>query len=111
MDEILTKKYDHGTPQGGVDADGNPYSGPCNIDDNGQVRAVFDDVDDYNDLTESPASAVASISGYNDFDVAISVTCAGADVGLANANAKRIDITITDPGDQSFGFSAYRVNF
>ncbi len=108
MDEILTKKYDHDTKQGGAPK----YIGGCNIDNNGQSRATYDDVDDYDSIgNEAPATANGLIAGYNGFLVSVAVTCAGGEVGLASAEAKRIDLTISAPGNQSFLFSAYRANF
>ena len=111
MDEILTKKFDELTPQGGVPK----YTGACNIGpDGGETRGTFDDVDDYNGLIDGPpATPLAVLSGYRGFSVAVSVTCAGGDlgVGLATGDAKRIDVTVNAPGGQAFLFSAYRANF
>lgn len=109
MDEILTQRYDDNTPQGGTPA----YSGGCNIGaEPGENRSTFDDVDDYHNLTDSPpASLQGVLAGYNGFSVAVMVACAGGQVDLAPANAKRIDLTITAPGGQDFAFSAYRANF
>lgn len=110
MDEIIAKKYDDATPQGGQP----PYSGPCNIDVEGETRATFDDVDDYGGLTDTPpANAQGPLVGYNGFTVVVEVSCAGSDpgIGLPSSEAKRIDLTITDPGGQSYVFAAYRTNF
>jgi MSHA pilin protein MshD len=45
----------------------------------------------------------------------VAVACAGSEVGVAvevaNEDAKRIDITITDPSGQDWRFTAYRGNF
>ncbi|MCM0610898.1 prepilin-type N-terminal cleavage/methylation domain-containing protein [Marinobacter sediminum] len=109
MDEILTRKYDEQTPQGGVPR----YSGGCSIGaDGSEDRASFDDVDDYDGLNDSPpASALASLTGYTGFSVAVTVTCSGGDVGLPVSQAKRIDLLISAPDNRSFVFSAYRANF
>lgn len=109
MDEILTKKYDNNTPQGGTPK----YSGSCNIGaEAGENRGNFDDVDDYNGLTDSPPrSAESVLNGYSGFLVSVTVACAGADVGLPTSQAKRIELNIQAPGDQSFIMSAYRANF
>lgn len=111
IDEIITKKYDDATPQGGEPK----YSGACNIGaESGENRSNFDDVDDYNGLTDDPPSnAQGPLSGYDDFVVNVSVSCAGDDpgVGLPASEAKRIDLTITIPGGNDFVFSAYRANF
>lgn len=110
MDEILTQKYDDQTPQGGVPR----YSGACNIgtDIGEATRSEFDDVDDYHNLSGSPATVTgAPLSGYSGFTVSVTVSCAGSEVGLPAPEAKRIELSILAPGNQSFVFSAYRANF
>jgi MSHA pilin protein MshD len=109
MDEILTQKYDDQTPQGGVPR----YSGGCTIGaETGETRSTFDDVDDYHELNGSPSTATgAPLSGYSGFSITVSVVCAGDEVGLPTSEAKRIDLEVIAPGDQSFVFSAYRANF
>jgi MSHA pilin protein MshD len=113
MDEIITRKYDESVPQGGMPK----YSGGCNIGaEPGEERGTYDDVDDYNDLTDSPPKNARDndgevLDGYAGFSVSVSVVCAGADVGLPGSEAKRVDLTVLAPGGQSFSFSAYRANF
>tara|TARA_R100000322_G_scaffold60230_1_gene37083 strand:+ start:193 stop:699 length:507 start_codon:yes stop_codon:yes gene_type:complete len=108
MDEILAKKYDDATPQGGTPK----YSGSCSIGPNGEDRASFDDVDDYHNPDVSPpANAEGVLSRYQGFSVSISVSCAGADLGLAASEAKRVDLSISTPNGQTLVFTAYRVNF
>ena len=109
VDEILAKKYDEQTPQGGVPR----YTGTCNIGPDGtEVRGSFDDVDDYDGVSDTPpASASGGITGYRGFSVDVSVACAGGDVGLPSSEAKRIDVVISAPDNQRFAFSAYRANF
>lgn len=109
MDEIITQKYDDQTPPGGVPR----YTGSCSIGpEGGETRGTFDDVDDYDGLNDSPpASAVSGVSGYDGFSVLVDVLCAGGEVGLPVSQAKRIDLTISVPGNQQFVFSAYRANF
>ena len=111
MDEIISKKYDENTPQGGQPK----YTGACNIGDDGaETRATYDDVDDYNEINaEAPRSAVGSLNGYTGFAVTVTVQCAGDDpgVGLPASEAKRIDLTIVIPGGDNFVFTAYKANF
>ncbi len=110
MDEIITRKYDHNAPQGGVPR----YSGGCNIDTEEGLRnrALFNDVDDYNGLADSPPEgAQGELDGYDGFTVKVAVKCAGADVKLPPSQAKRVDLTITAPGGQNFSFTAYKANF
>ena len=47
---------------------------------------------------------------YAGFSVSISVTNAGADLGVPAADAKRIVITVTDPRGATYVFSAYRTD-
>ena len=109
MDEILTQKYDDQTPQGGFPK----FSGACSIGPEGsEGRATFVDVDDYDGLTGAPSTATGSaLIGYSGFSISITVTCAGTEVGLPADEAKRIDLDITAPGNQTFSFTAYRANF
>ncbi|PSF05544.1 MSHA biogenesis protein MshD [Marinobacter fuscus] len=109
MDEILTRKYDHQVPAGGVPK----YTGACTIGkEAGEVRASFDDVDDYHSLNGPPTAVDGTgLPGYQGFSVAVTVACAGADLGLAERDAKRIDLDIRDPSGGRYAFSAYRANF
>lgn len=111
MDEILAKRFAEGSPVGG----GQTAAPDCgNLGpDGGESRNDFDDVDDYDGLDNTPTSSEEiALSGYGEFNVSISVACAGSEVGLAADNlAKRIDILITDPSGNDYQFSAYRGNF
>lgn len=109
MDEILSRRYDDATPQGGVPA----YAGACTIGPDGsEARADYDDVDDYDGIDESPpANATGNLSGYNGFRVVVDVACAGDDVGLATDQAKRVTVSVNPPGASPFVFTAYRTNF
>ncbi|GHD48976.1 MSHA pilin protein MshD [Marinobacter persicus] len=110
MDEIITRKYDHDAPQGGVPR----YNGDCNIatEEGAGNRALFNDVDDYDGLEDSPpADARGTLDGYNSFTVEVEVNCDADGVDLLAGQAKRIDLTITAPGDQTFSFTAYKANF
>lgn len=106
LDEILTKKYDEDTPEGGVPV----YPGACRVGvDDSESRGAFDDVDDYDNLGEPPSNILNSSAGYSGFTVSVAVTCAGAEIGVPDA--KRIDVTIAPPSGQDFLFTAYRVNY
>lgn len=109
LDEILSKKYDQATPVGGV-----PKASGCSITPESD-RADYDDVDDYHGVDDRPPeNGEGNPLGaeYSNFRVAVSVQCAGTEVGLtSNDDAKRIDVTVTDPTGQNYRFSAYRANF
>ena len=113
MDEILARRFAEASPNGGgavasAEADCGSV-GP----EGAESRETFDDVDDYNNLQDSPPEngEAQQLAGYSGFEVAITVSCAGSDVGLSGSEVKRIDITITDPSRQGYVFSAYRGNF
>lgn len=109
MDEVLSRKYDDNTPPGGV-----PKHTGCTINTEESQREDYDDVDDYNAISgATPANAEGDSLGteYSGFLVSISVACAGGEVGLPGDEAKRIDITITDPSANNYVFTAYRANY
>lgn len=111
MDEILSRRYDEDTPVGGVPR----QTMSCDIATEETDRADYDDVDDYNAISGGApenAEGTALIADYANFQVAISVKCAGNEMGLpADDNAKRIDLTVTDPSGNTYDFSAYRANY
>ncbi|GAA0850964.1 hypothetical protein GCM10009113_33570 [Marinobacter szutsaonensis] len=112
MDEILTRYYDESTPVGG----GKVASGDVDCataGPDGETRSAFDDADDYDGLADSPPQDGEGndLSGYGSFSVSVTVACAGSEVGVANEDAKRVDITVTDPSGQNWLFTAYRANF
>jgi len=125
MDEILSKRYDENTPDGGVP----PCSAltiPCSTTlgpDAGETRPDYDDVDDYNaycgaGVTVTGADGVA-LSNYSSFRMSICVTYDTTYTGVAQS-AKRITVTVL-PGTPTSGppavtpppliFTAYRMNF
>jgi MSHA pilin protein MshD len=106
MDEILAKPYDDREPSG------ERYDGTCEIRNLDRPRGSFRQVDDYDDLDESPSEYWDSgddESGYRQFKVKVTVVCDDSlDVDLT---PKRIDITILDPSQNKYVFGAYRGNF
>jgi len=109
MDEILSRKYDDNTPVGGV-----PKQPGCTINTEEANRADYDDVDDYNAISDAApqnAEGTPLTADYSGFRVSIIVQCAGGEVGLPPADAKRVDLTVTDPGGQGYSFSVYRANY
>lgn len=111
MDEILSRRYDEDTPVGGV-----PREMGCTIatEETGG-RETYDDVDDYDEIVDAaPANAEGTslVADYDNFRVSISVSCAGNEVDLVNNDdAKRIDLTVTDPSGNDYLFSVYRANY
>ena len=112
LDEILSKKYDNDTPLGGVPATTSISCGSLGPE-SGEIRAEFDDVDDYNSLSDNPPKLVTNndMTGYAGYTVQVTVICAGDDVSVSNDNAKLITVTVTSPNNTTMPFSAYRGNF
>ena len=94
MEEILTKNFT---------ADGVEAS-----------RDLYDDVMDYNGLTDSPprdqnGTAIAALAGYS---VNVQVTTEALnDITLASGNAVRAQVTVTMPTGGSVVVSGYRTNY
>ncbi|MCD8523439.1 MAG: type II secretion system GspH family protein [Saccharospirillaceae bacterium] len=108
LDEILARQFDENTGPAGVP----PYNGVCRITDDGESRAQYDDVDDYNGINaEDPALMDQSLAGlYNGYRVSIEVHCDNS-LGIHAEGAKRIDLTITAPDGRVSRFNAYKGNF
>jgi MSHA pilin protein MshD len=119
LDEILSKAYDHSTPLGGIPFVTTPACTGLGPDAGETSRADFNDVDDYDGLTESPPVSLDGTldSSYASYSVSIAVACAGTDVsalnatGVSNAQAKKISVTITAPNQSPITFAVYRGNF
>jgi len=118
LDEILAKRFDETSGQGGLprcDSTDNAAQVCSNTmgNEEGNSRLLFDDVDDYNNLNNSPpiTASGTTLSNYDSYRVQIAVTYAGGDLGLANRGAKRITVTVTTPLGTTIPVSAYRVNF
>ena len=125
LEEILGKRFDENSPLGNSQRCNSPSQPACSITmgiDAGEsapvgVTNIFDDVDDYNSLTQTlnaqPHDQSGNVrSGYEDFHVWITVVYAGSEIGLPNnTDAKRIDVTIIDPRSNQYLFTAYKTNF
>ena len=118
LDEILAKRFDEFSGQGGIprcDSTDNAAQTCSNSmgNEEGGNRQLFDDVDDFNNLDNSPPinATGSALPIYSDYRVQVSVNYAGGDIGLANRGAKRITINVTTPLGNTIPVSAYRVNF
>lgn len=113
LDEILGQPFDRETPEGGIP----PYTGACRVTGgDADDRDTFRSVDQYDGLVFNPpelASGVIS-EGYEGYSVSISVSCVDTTVELGDGDiqqAKRIEVSISSPINQTAVFSAYRGNF
>jgi MSHA pilin protein MshD len=113
MDEILSKRYDELTPEGGI-----PPCSPCSVSlgADGEGRASFDDVDDYNAYCASSVPVRDAnnnvIPNYDSYSMRICVSYDGSyNGGSTGEGAKRITVTITPASNVPIVFTAYRANF
>jgi len=110
ISEIMGRRYDENSPLGGVPPCGAPSAAACSTSFNdGESRANYDDVDDYDGLDELPqrvdgSGGVEARGGYENFRVAVSVS-------QATSTAKRITVTVTQPNSESIDFTVYKTNF
>ena len=76
------------------------------------TRANFDDVRDYNGLTDVGARDQANnlIAGLNDYTVSVTVVNDGLN-GIAAADSLRIDLTVSHAMIDDILLSGYRVNY
>lgn len=121
MDEIFSKRFDENSGQGGTPRCGSSDVGQvaCTVSSSfgseaGEIRSTLDDVDDFHGLNENPPldSLGNTRNGYDNYAVQITVSYSGNELsGIANNDAKRIEIITTTPKGDSYTFSAYRVNF
>ncbi|TQV71985.1 prepilin-type N-terminal cleavage/methylation domain-containing protein [Aliikangiella marina] len=115
LEEISLKRYDENSPAGNAQRCNSPAAAACSaaLGNEGETRALFDDIDDFNGLNESPPrDALDNIrSGFTGFSVSATVTYAGGDFGLAAQDMKRVELTVTTPEGTPFVFSQYKGNF
>jgi MSHA pilin protein MshD len=76
-------------------------------------RASFNDVDEYNGLLDVGAqdqfgNPLANLSAYT---VSVAVVQTTALPGITAANARRIDVSVTDPNGVVVTLSGYRTNY
>jgi MSHA pilin protein MshD len=89
LEEILLQAYSGGTSSG---------------------RASFDDVDDYNGLSDSGVHDQQgnAISGLSQYNVTVSVSAASLPDSVA---AKKITVTVTGPGVSGLALTGYKANY
>lgn len=85
-----------------------PYADPDGVDGEGS-RALYDDVDDYDGLTDSGArdQSSAAIAGLANYTVNVSVQPATVN-GVAMLRAQ---VTVDMPGGGSLTLAGYRANY
>ncbi len=101
LDEILARRFDENSPTGGFP--------PCDSGEAGAPACAgivadsdFDDVGDFHNQSDSSNSACT---------INTSVVNAGADLGIAPIQARRIEVNVISPGGGRATLSAYKTNF
>lgn len=115
LEEISLKRFDENSPAGNGQPCNSPSAALCSaaLGSDGETRALFDDVDDYNGLADAPPrDALDNVrSGFTGYSVSATVSYAGGDFGFAAQDMKRIELTVTTPQGAAFVFSQYKGNF
>ena len=120
MAEILARRFDEHSAPGGVPACSPPTT-PCSAASafaDGETRANFDDVDDFDGLDESPPldATGAPRVGFDGFRVQVTVSYAtGAERAAfaldAATDAKVIQIAVTPPQGTAQPFTFVKGNY
>jgi MSHA pilin protein MshD len=86
---------------------------PDGVDDETE-RADYDDVDDYNGLSDDGAANAdgTDVVGLENYIVSVSVTTESfGPSGAEITEALRIDVTVTDPAGEELTLSGYRADY
>ncbi len=104
LDEVQSRKFDENTPTGGVPACVGVGCAGIGLDAGEDLddASTLDDVDDFHDYVTSPVPGYALL---------VQVVEAGVDLGLAAADGKRIEVTVTAASGETVTLSTYRANF
>ena len=121
FEEIMAKRYDETTPNGGVPPCSNTTtacSASAAFADAGEDRASFDDVDDFDGLIESPPLAPDGtprpdyVNYRVEIDVSYPDSAQVALLGLDNpTDLKIIDVAVITPGGDRLDFRLLRGNY
>ena len=99
LDEVLARKFDENTPTGGVP----PCDSATGVACAGIVAdGDYDDVGDFNAYVNN---------AYDGYSISVSVTSAGADIGLPDTQARLINVSVSMPTGDTLSLSSYKVNF
>jgi len=126
MDEIMAKRWDENTPMGGgplntVESTRGSTAPAATLGPDGEARIDFDDVDDYNDLTEinnftDQNGAAFVLNGY---DRHVEVRYIASNTNPIDQNTpaaggttdtKLVVVTVTSPLGEIFNFVAVACN-
>lgn len=118
VEEIKARRYDEAAPVGGVPPCA-PAAVPCSaVGADGEIRAQFDDVDDYDGLDEQPPLDPDGNprSDYERYRVQVRVAYLDASQVAAfglddTSDAKLITVAVTPPGEAVMSFPMLRANY
>ncbi len=129
MNEITSRAFDEQSPRGNTQLRCNqagasacltsipacPVSGMSAATEESS-RELFDDVDDFHCLRMSGEALSNTLNeslaaSYAQYEVAVRVSYAGSELGVANNLMKRIDITVTNPTGETIAFRSYQGNW
>ncbi len=119
IEEVLSKRFEENSMVGGA-VPCSSTTTPCGSigPEAGEVRATFDDVDDYEGVDDQPPvdSLGVARNGYDRFRVEVSVAYATGDEVLAYgldsaSDLKRILVRVHPPSGNPTEFEVYRGNF
>jgi MSHA pilin protein MshD len=102
LDEILLKKF--------YDPDTDSV---CPAPE--AARSDYDNVCDYNGVSQPPTNEFGNAVGLPDYNVNVSVTNSGVSLGAINNTGAirvlRVDVTVAGPGGLGVTLSGYRANY
>jgi MSHA pilin protein MshD len=115
LEEISLKRYDENSPVGNGLRCNAPSGTFCSVGlgPDGEGRALFDDIDDYDGLVDNPPrDALNNLrNGFSGFSVNVTVSYAGGTFGLAAQDLKLVQVSVNSPEGSVFTFSQYKGNF
>jgi len=116
LEEISLKRFDENSPIGNsvpCNQTASLLCGPIATEEGLANRSLFDDVDDYDGISDSPpVDALGNVRpGFSSFTVNVAVSYAGADFALSAQDLKLIEVTVISPEGDNFIFSQYKGNF
>lgn len=121
LNDITSRAFDENSDMAGgrlrcgenkPDGSANPCSTTLGTDAGETSRDQYDDVDDFNGYTAKfNANNDPLALGYSNFQVSVTVELDGASLGLANADAKKITVSVTTPLGTDIVFATHKANF
>lgn len=89
-----------------------PMSDPDGVDGEA-ARADFDDLDDYDGLSDAGAQDQfgAPLAGLSEYNVAVTVTPSSALPAVPVVDVLRVDVVVTHTNAVNFALSSYRTRF